>query len=212
MISRRFFPEVLPGAQWSVLHALGPECASRGYYLAGGTALALQLGHRKSVDLDWFGPLPIPDGPSIDACLRAAGHAFDVEQEQEGMLLGSASGVRISFFAYKYRLLEPFERWSDAGCNLASLADIAAMKLSAVAQRGARKDFIDIVALMNAGFTLLRMLDLYKLNYETKEIVHVMYGLSYFADAEKEPMPDMLSPLTWEQTKRAVQAALKVIR
>ncbi len=57
----RFHVEVLAPAQRRVLGRLGPVLTARGYYLAGGTALALHLGHRRSVDLDWFTPEPLGD-------------------------------------------------------------------------------------------------------------------------------------------------------
>jgi hypothetical protein len=84
---------------------------------------------------------------------------------------------------------------------MASLDDLAAMKLSAIAQRGKRKDFVDIYALSIKHASLAQMLECYKLRFATREIAHILYGLSYFDDAEKSPMPEMLWQVKWPAIK-----------
>lgn len=79
------------------------------------------------------------------------------------------------------------------------------MKLSAIASRGARKDFIDLFALGRSGFGLARMLDLYQEKFQTRDIGHVVYSLTYFDDAEGEETPEMFWKLAWDDVKRTIE-------
>ena len=98
-------------------------------------------------------------------------------------------------------LLEPLVEWPDVGCRLASCADLAAMKLLAVAQRATKKDFVDVHAL-SRQMPLARMLDCYQRRFGVTDTSRILAGLCFFDDAEAEPMPVMLVPLDWETVKR----------
>jgi hypothetical protein len=202
-------PEVLQGAQADVLRMLALPVTEAGFHLAGGTALALHLGHRKSVDFDWFTEDPFPDPLVLAQRLRDAGIPFLTASTERGTLHGTAAGVRVTFLEYRYPLLKPTVFWPDFGCPLAALEDIACMKLSAVAQRGTKKDFMDIYALGQSGFTLKDMLDFYQRKYGVKDIAHVLYGLAYFDDAEKEKAPYLVWKLEWQDVKSTIQRWLK---
>jgi hypothetical protein len=117
------------------------------FYLGGGTALAIHLGHRRSVDFDWFTQEHITDPLRLAQDLNDQGIVFVTRSIERGTLHGSVSGVQVSFLEYRYPLLQPLVAWPMFGCTLASPEDLACMKLSALAQRGAKKDFIDIYAL-----------------------------------------------------------------
>lgn len=201
-----FHPEVMPGAQQEVLRHLGPFATERGFYLGGGTAVAIHLGHRRSVDLDWFTPDSFPDPPGLARAL-AAGHgpALTVESVDRGTLHGVVNRVRVSFLEFRYPALQPTVEWPAYGCRLASLEDLACMKLSAIANRGARKDFVDLYALGRAGLALDRMLELYRERFQTRDVGHVVFSLTYFEDAEDEAMPEMLWELAWDEVKRTIQ-------
>jgi hypothetical protein len=90
------------------------------------------------VDLDWFTPNPFADGMILAQSLRNSNIVLDIEQVSSGTLHGIVKGVRVSFLQYQYPLLKPLERWNEMSCPLASLEDLACMKLSAIAQRGAQ--------------------------------------------------------------------------
>jgi len=185
-----FHSEILQGAQEQVLRRLAPLVSSRHLYLGGGTALAIHLGHRLSIDLDWFTAGNIDDPLRLAQELRDEDIPFVTGAIERGTLHGSIESVRTSFMEYRYPLLEPTIIWPEYACPLASMADLACMKLSAVAQRGSRKDFIDIYVLGNNGLSLKGMLSLYQKKYSVKDISHVLYGLSYFDDAERLPVCD----------------------
>ena len=200
----KYFVDGLPKKQISVLKTLGPQMSPRGFYLAGGTALAIHLGHRISVDLDWFTSHPIDDGLILAQSLRNSGVSMDIHQASLGTLHGSIQNVRVTFLQYQYPLLKPLEHWKEMDCALAALEDLACMKLSAIAQRGARKDFCDLYALGKRSFSLQEMLDFYQKKYGIRDIGSVLYGLVYFDDAESERMPRMLWDVTWRNIKSTI--------
>jgi hypothetical protein len=200
-----FHPEILPPNQQRVLAELGPTASERGFYLGGGTALALQVGHRRSVDLDWFTGGTIPDPLAFAQELRSRGILLETPSVDAGTLHGLVDGVRVSFFEYPYPKLRPEVVWEEFSSPLAALEDLACMKLSAIAGRGARKDFIDIYALCRAGLSLRAMLDLYSEKFETSDLGHVLFSLTYFDDAEAESMPEMLWNVEWGVIRQAIE-------
>ena len=204
----RFYGEILTGKQRKALRLLGPRSLKEGFYLAGGTAIALQLGHRRSVDFDWFLNGRISDPLLLAREIQTAGVPFATGQIDRGTLYGTVHGVRISFLEYRYGLLDPLVDWPEFGCRLAGLRDLACMKLSAVAQRGSKKDFVDLYALIREGFSLQDMLSWYQEKYEISDVGHVLYALAYFDDAEVERMPQLLWKTDWKQIKKTIQDAI----
>ncbi len=196
---------VLSPTQRVQLRTLSPLAAQRGFYLAGGTGLALQLGHRRSVDFDWFTRSRLADPLQLSADLQASGAPLVVESSEKGTLHARLRGVRVSFLEYRYRLLRPLLVPGGAAPPLASLEDIACMKLAAIAQRGARKDFIDVYAL-GQRFTLAEMLSLYQRKYAIPDIGHLLVALSFFDDADREPMPRLLLRWSWPAIKKTFKA------
>ena len=169
--------------------------------LVGGTALALHLGHRKSVDLDMFGTFdPIV---SYRKLLADAGHS--VEGAENGTVQSlRVNNVKVDLVNYPYPWLD--DAIEEGNIRLAGLRDIAAMKLSAVANRGRKKDFIDVARLLDV-FSLDQMLSLYKEKFSVSELSFPLRGLMYFDDAEEDPMPEMFdSNFTWENVKKTVVA------
>jgi predicted nucleotidyltransferase component of viral defense system len=100
-------------------------------------------------------------------------------------------------------------KWQPAACRLASLDDLAAMKVAALAQRGSRKDFVDLFALGLEHCSLGRMLRLYQRKYRVTDIAHVLYSLAYFDDAKREPMPRLLWTVRWLEIERTLGAWLR---
>ena len=131
----------------TALRKLGPAMTRRQFYLAGGTALATYFGHRHSVDLDWFTGKQIEDPLRLAQEIRDERIPFKTASIERGTLYGTVSGIRVSLLEYRYPLLRPLAPCPGFACLMASMEDIACMKLSAVAQRGSKKDFVDIYAL-----------------------------------------------------------------
>jgi len=205
----RFHLEGLNGKQIQILRQFGREFDQRGFYLGGGTALAVYFGHRLSVDLDWFTSSAIGDVLLLAESLRRAGLDFTTTQSAPGTLHGTLLGVRISFLEYRYPLLQSPIIWKEMSCLLASLDDLACMKLSAIAGRGARKDFCDLYVLGTKYRPLSELIHLYPHKFKIADISPVLYGLSYFDDAESERMPRMLMNVQWRTVKKTIQEWVK---
>ncbi len=206
-----YFTDGLQKKQLGVLRLMGSHMSARGFYLAGGTALAIHLAHRVSVDLDWFTPQPFSDGMILAQSLRDSNLNLEIEQVSPGTLHGEIRGVRVTFLQYQYPLLQPVEQWDEMNCPLAPLADLACIKLSAIAQRGARKDFCDLYALGKKAFSLQDMLGFYRKKFNIRDIGAVLYGLVYFDDAESERMPRMLWDVSWREIKSTILGWVKEI-
>ena len=168
-------------------------------YLAGGTALALHLGHRISVDLDFF------TQEELDENILAADLSSLQEFKEEGKAWrtnwGKVGETKFSLFYYKYPLLAPTH--SFMGINVLDLRDIAAMKIQALGDRGAKRDFIDLFFLAKT-YSLDEMLDFYNQKYGDLEdkVYHLIRSLDYFADAETEELPRMLVDISWEEVMK----------
>jgi hypothetical protein len=201
----RHYPKSLAEPQRRLLRRLGPIVTPPGFYLGGGTALALRLGHRRSVDLDWFTDKRLGDPLRLAQNLRDAGIALITTRVDEGTLYGTISGIQVSWLEYRYPALRPREPLRAFQCELAALPDLAAMKLSAIAQRGAKKDFVDLYALFLRGMTLPQMVACYRQKFDVQDTGHLIYSLSYFEDADRERMPKLLRPMKWTSIKDAIR-------
>lgn len=196
-----FDERVLGTIQLKVIRQLSESGWLSRYYLAGGTAVALHLGHRRSADLDWFTGEPMGDALVLARSLQQARLRFRTAAVAPGTLHGRLSGVRVTCLEYRYPLLHAAPVWNSTGCHVASLDDLACMKLSAVAQRGSKRDFIDVYALALRHAPLADLVDLYRKKYSTGDVGHVLYGLTYFDDADQERMPRMLWDVDWRTVK-----------
>ena len=205
IVAVSFHPEILKARQQRVLQDLGAAVNRHGFYLGGGTAIALHLGHRRSVDFDWFRQPFIDDPLELARELQEEKIPFITGWTRRSTLYGTVRGVRVSFFQFRYRLLRPLVVWPEAGCQLAALEDLACMKLSAISQRGSRKDFVDLFALGRHGFSLQQMLDWYREKFEVEDVAHLLYALVYFDDADAEPSPSMIWKVSWREVKATLR-------
>lgn len=206
-----FHPEVLRSRQREVLPDLARAASQHGFYLGGGTAIALHLGHRHSVDFDWFRQPLVEEPLELARELQDEGIPFVTGWTRRSTLYGTVRGVRVSFFQFRYRLLGPLVLWPEAGCPLASLEDLACMKLSAISQRGSRKDFVDLFALGRHGSSLQQMLDWYREKFEIDDVAHLLYSLVYFDDADAEPKPSMIWKVSWREVKETLRGWVRSV-
>jgi hypothetical protein len=171
-------------------------------YLAGGTALALLLGHRISVDFDWFTPAKFD--PAIIERNLSWQNKVMVTETRRGTFHGLVDGIQVTWLWYPNPLLKPLITVDEfPGLNLASLLDIGLMKLVAASQRGARKDFIDLYMICQQEYSLEAMLALLPQKFPESQLnyYHIIKSLSFFDDAEREAMPTMRIPLEWQIVK-----------
>jgi hypothetical protein len=201
--------EAITAEQQRAIVQFGPFVKRRAMYLAGGTAVAIQLGHRQSVDLDWFSPESIDDPIQMAQEIRDAEVPLQTDSVDRGTLHGQVFGVRVSILEYRYPLLEAPAIDPALDCPLASIHDLAAMKLVAVAQRGSKKDFVDIYAIGANRLSLDEMLDAYRRKYSLDDVARILYSLTYFDDADPEPMPRMLWESNWDAMKDTIRKWVK---
>lgn len=167
--------------------------------LVGGTALALQIGHRNSVDIDLFGKHDLDD--------QQFGQLFS--QFKKVQLLRSSKsirvylveGIKVDIVNYSYPWLAPIVL--DEGIRMAALEDIAAMKIAAITQRGSKKDFIDLYFLLKV-FSLEDILHFYEQKITDSNEWMALRSMAFFQDADVQPTPLMLKDVSWESIKRFV--------
>lgn len=196
------FWDVLDPARLKLLEKLACASLVGRSYLAGGTALALLLGHRESVDFDWFTPEPFD--PEILSRRMGRFGEVSVAETAPGTFIGWIGDTQVTWLHYPNPVLEPFTEPPDVpGLRIASLTDMAIMKWTALANRGSIKDFIDLFVLDQQGITLKDLFPLLEKKYPDARIntYHMVKSLSWFDDAENEPWPVLRMPLEWENIK-----------
>ncbi len=187
-----------------LLKALMKQPAFSGLRLAGGTALALQIGHRKSFDIDLFG---IIDFDSL--IIQELFAEFDVVKtikRSKNINIFIINDVKVDFVNYSYPWLS--ESLVKDNIRMAAIEDIAAMKLAAVTGRGSKKDFVDIYFLFQY-FSLEELINMYSTKYPDGSIFLVLKSLTYFADAENEGDLNMLINTSWQTVKQKLQQEVK---
>lgn len=168
--------------------------------LVGDTSLALQYGHRSSVDLDLFGEIPEDDFVFIDI-LEQFGK---VQGQKTSKIIKSfvIDGIKVDFVNYShYPWIE--EPVVENGLRLASPKDVAAMKISAIEGRGSKKDFIDLYFLLQ-HYSLEEMLDFYTQKYPQYSMFRTRMALTYFEDAENQETPKMFNVVDWETVNEKI--------
>jgi hypothetical protein len=197
--------------QRSALLRLGPALPDDAY-LAGGVAVALTFEHRVSRDLDFFVPNEFdPEALAKQLQRTFTERTFTITNTAASTLYIEVDGVPASIIAYGYPLLSPTKPATDLGTRIASLDDLAAMKLSAIAARGAARDFWDLHTILaggTAGGTLSGALELYGRKFSAHDIGHVVRSLAYFGDADTAPLPSGLDPARWSTIKTWFSSAL----
>lgn len=173
--------------------------------LVGGTALALQYGHRMSVDLDFFGQLP-QDKEELIAIAKQVGEAV-VLNKSNFILQMTINNVKVDFVDYS-RYVWIDEPVKGDGFVLASDKDIAAMKVNAIMGRGTRKGFVDLFVLLQ-HYSLAEILDFYKQKYPEHSEYRALLSMTYFDDAEMQDMPKMFISTPWEKMKKSITQAVK---
>lgn len=167
--------------------------------LAGGTSLALQYGHRKSIDLDLFGEFTM-DTIMLSSHLGSIGEV-KILQNLQHIKSYLINGIKVDIVNYPYPWIGPL--LSIDQIRLASDRDIGAMKLAAITGRGAKKDFFDLYFLLKR-FTLRELLSFYNQKYMDGSAFMVIKSLVYFEDAEADVDPVQLIPASWSDVKSSI--------
>ncbi|MEK7570673.1 MAG: nucleotidyl transferase AbiEii/AbiGii toxin family protein [Patescibacteria group bacterium] len=204
----QLYTDTLPKSTAAVLEKIKGINKLKSFYLSGGTALSLQLGHRESEDLDFF----IQNTFNPEVLQQELLQQGKLEQVMidEGTLNAFMDSVKLQFLFYPYDLLEKSKEWN--GIYLSSVIDIACTKLVTVSMRGSKKDFIDIYVILQK----VSLADLFQKLHEKYKNVgynepHLLKSLVYFDDADVQPMPKMHISLEWETVKNFIVKEVKKI-
>lgn len=201
---------VLEPATHSLLKTLGQVLAAEKFFLVGGTALAIQIGHRKSIDLDFFTQEAFDEDSLLERIKNRLGTGSQIEVvgRANQTLNVIVDSVKVDLLRYSYPLLQPVVVQPDY--TMLAKEDIVAMKLSAITNRGSQKDFYDLYFLLD-DFELKEMLEFYRGKFQGHDPFFVLRSLVYFDDADSEPSPMLLSPLDWDTVKARIISCVKKI-
>ncbi|NTW31833.1 MAG: nucleotidyl transferase AbiEii/AbiGii toxin family protein [Bacteroidetes bacterium] len=178
----------------------------QGFCLVGGTSLSLQIGHRISVDLDMFSTEPF-ETAELKSQLAEDFPTLQVVMERTNTLICIINEVKVDFIRFKYGFLYPIVL--ENNIRLASIKDIASMKLDAISGRGKKKDFFDLYFLLQL-FSLPELLAFYQAKYHHTTIFHVIKSINFFEDAEEENDPIVLDKnLNWEKVKKTINEKIQ---
>jgi predicted nucleotidyltransferase component of viral defense system len=193
------FKQALSKQTFRALTILGESQLMSGAYLAGGTALALRLGHRLSIDLDFFTDKHFDEKLRVKKIEQLG--KFKQQDLDKETILGNFMKVKFSCFYYSYPLLDKLD--SFEGIRVAGFKDLAAMKMQAIGDRGTKRDFIDLYWLRNM-FSLEEVLQFYdeKFGKLEERKYHLFRALRYFEDADGDALPQMLKSVDWIDVKR----------
>ena len=183
-----------------LLKTLQEKEAFQSLRLVGGTALALQIGHRFSDDLDLFGVFDMGRN-DVSAVLSSFPNVIHIGGSKN-IHIYAINNIKVDFVNYAYPWLRP--SLEIDGLRLAAIEDIAAMKMAAITGRGTKKDFIDIYYLLKR-YSLPELLSFYQKKYHDGSLFLVLRSLVYFDDADNDPLPNIFSPLAWSEVKEEIR-------
>lgn len=195
----------LPPGTLDLLRKLSAHPSLTQFALAGGASLALRFGHRRSIDFDFFTPENF-DVEAVAYALQQDVDDFEITSTNQAGFNAFVDDLKIDFVTYRYPLLEPIQ--TVEGIRMFSLSDVIGMKLGAITNRGAKKDFYDLYTLIeHLGVDAL--IDVYQRKYPKHDPMIVLRSMIYFDDAEEEDEPDTLTAVGWNEVKEFISRSVK---
>ena len=177
------------------------------FVLVGGTALALQLGNRESIDLDLFSNTDFASNDLLTSLLKD--YQIVINNQLPQTLITTINHVKVDFIKFHYPFIRPFLVIENI--RMASLEDIAAMKLDAITGRGSKKDFYDLFFLLQ-HYSIDELFSFYTEKYPHQTTFHVARSLTYFDDADIQPNPRVFDKtITWEAVKKKIISVIKAL-
>jgi hypothetical protein len=199
-------PETIKPDTKSLLDRLSRQEELSGFKLVGGTALSLQLGHRISADLDMFSNTDF----EVDPIVRLLDQYDEIKifAKKKNLLQVFVGGVKVDFACHKYGWLQQGIPYNNI--FIASIDDIAAMKLGAVLSRAKKRDFIDLAALLTIR-PLNHILEAFLSKYKQRTTLHIIRAMNYFVDAEedKTPLKILDDRFTWVKSKKIINNTIR---
>jgi len=187
-----------------LIKVLQKDSKLKGFILVGGTALSLQIGHRISIDIDFFTQENFDVNEMLEYLEQQ--YSFEMQYSRKNTLKGLIKGVFVDFISHNYKMIAPTVEEQDI--QMASKPDIAAMKINAITGDGTRvKDFIDVFFLLK-DYSFSDLIHYYKEKYATRNDFHAVKSLTYFEDIIPENWPIMMKEkdLTLEKVQEKIEA------
>lgn len=182
------------------------------FYLAGGTSLALQIGHRDSADFDFFSEEDINTKELFERLreIFKEHKLLKIQEEPNTLTILIDESVKISFFTYKYKLID--KTITDENFTFASVADIGCMKLSAITGRASNKDYIDLYFILKF-FSLSELLEKAHEKYPQLDSNLILKSLVYFEDITAEKMTfKNNNDIAFEEVKKRLKSEVKTLK
>jgi len=205
--------DIIPRKTKKALDFLSQEkwLQGSGWYLADGTALAIQTGHRKSVDLDFFTQEQSFDTEEL---LNELSHGpeWRITVNRKNTIYGELLGAKISFIAYPF-FVPAHEKIQYGSLFVLQPKDIAVMKIIAISQRGKKRDFFDLYWCAHNVEPLEQTIKKLKKQYPSiaHDYHHILKSLVYFEDAESDPEPEIFFKANWKEVKKFFKKEIPVI-
>lgn len=201
--------ETVATSTLELLNELQKLDSLRATRLVGGTALSLQYGHRISVDLDLFAYNLDADFITIISEIKNKGYTIDIRKQTSSILIAMIENIKVDVVNYPYPWIDYSIK--EENIVMATDKDIAAMKLSAITNRGTKKDFIDLYYLLK-HYSLEQMLSFYTTKYGESSVFMVLKSLTYFDDAELDVSPNVLDrTINWSTIKNTITNEVKLL-
>lgn len=192
-------------ATLAILKQLMQIPALQQFNLVGGTALALQIGHRISIDLDLFTPTDF-DNTQLIEILQSLGN-LEILADKPPFLQVRLDDLKIDFLKFPYPFVQ--EYIEIEGVRLVPIESIAVMKLLAIARRGVKKDFFDLYFLLER-YSMIELVQLFEKKIPQVDLFHIFKSLLYFEDAEQEADPKMRLKVSWKKVKKVITQKVQV--
>jgi len=201
----KFFFNTVNDELLAIINAVCTNNNFNEFALCGGTALALQLGHRVSIDADFICKEKIDSDYLLKKINETFPNAKDIFTGTYGVFL-KQENIKLDFLSWNIANQFPIKTINEI--RLLDVREIAAMKLFAILQRGEKKDYIDIAILLQQ-FELVDLISFYKLRYNDGDGALVIRFLSSYSDIENQPMPQMTEQITWQDCKEIIKSAIQ---
>ena len=199
----RIFTESVSPVLLNTLKSLSDMESLSCFSLGGGTSLALQFGHRRSMDIDLFSQYTF-DSLSIQNEINVHFEGYQLLNRTSGSLCLAIGGVKVDILFHGYTLIEKPKRIIKFPC--VSIPDMAAMKVNAVTNRGSKKDFSDLLLLHERGISLKKSLEYFCQKYGEAGRLLAIRSLNWFEDAEEEPDPLYLNGWIWQEVRNRISS------